>query len=271
MVPHKVNTDIIVNNNRTNQASTSVGGIAVVALAPSYSSLQTTGVIEPTPTFTTPAVGTTPTIQQRAIASDRIRQEIIKMIGQEVPTPTNTNNVKVFFTLPKIDNRAFTRPLMVPEPTRKFSFLQTDIPNTQYVSVSSILDRFYPNYITPFLFSLSKPRPRPRPKPRGQRNCDVTSDEFRCVARGIYNQSPGISKWCERNCKARNCVTFMCECFCEDKHRIQNTSCHAIKEFKGMEAMDQWCIANCKVGYCPPNTCSVEDCLKPDTVVSLEP
>lgn len=138
--------------------------------------------------------------------------------------------------------------------------IQTDVPNTQFVSVSNILDRFYPNYVSPLLYSFTRPRSSGMNLGPG---CDVNSDEFRCKARGIYNQSPGISKWCEVNCRASNCVSFMCQCGCEDasKRRPQNTSCHAIADFHGVEGMDEWCTANCKVGYCPANTCSIEDCL----------
>ncbi|KAL4216302.1 hypothetical protein ACF0H5_024028 [Mactra antiquata] len=128
---------------------------------------------------------------------------------------------------------------------------RSTVPNTHFPSVSNILNRFY---MTPFLFPGSNINLPP--------GCDVFSDEFRCKARGIYNQSPGISKWCEINCRASNCVPFMCECSCEDKMKNQTSKCHAIAEFHGVEGMDLWCVANCKVGYCPANTCSVEDCLR---------
>ncbi|XP_045183844.1 uncharacterized protein LOC123542202 [Mercenaria mercenaria] len=195
-----------------------------------------------------------PRVGQQVITLDAIRREIVKKLGSEV-----TNGMKIFFTPPKETGQTprpvTSRPQHVRLPAAP---PRPEVPNTQFVSVSNILDRFYPNYITPLLFSLAQPKTSGSKTTAG---CDVTSDEFRCKARGIYNQSPGISKWCEINCRASNCVTFMCECSCEDKAKSQNTSCHAIAEFHGVEGMDQWCIANCKVGYCPANTCSVEDCM----------
>ena len=207
------------------------------------------------------AVSTAPPVRPRVITLDDIRRQIVKKLGSEV-----ANGMKVFFSPPKETGQT-PRPVTQRPHVGRLPVApqRPEVPNTQFVSVSNILDRFYPNpnYITPLLFSLAQPNTSGSKTSNG---CDVTSDEFRCKARGIYNQSPGISKWCEINCRASNCVTFMCECSCEDKKSSQqNTSCHAIAEFHGVEGMDQWCIANCKVGYCPANTCSVDDCVNKST------
>ena len=205
---------------------------------------------------------------------DSIRKDIVNHLGTEV-----TGGIKLFSRTVKtspINTVSTTHSASVNNRSRAVSSvrtplqngfrtfterpIRTDVPNTQFVSVSNILDRFYPNYVSPLLYSLT------RPSASGMNlgvGCDVNSDEFRCKARGIYNNSPGISRWCEINCRASNCVSFMCECGCEDtsKRKPQNSSCHAIADFHGVEGMDEWCIANCKVGYCPANTCSIEDCM----------
>lgn len=216
------------------------------------------------------------------ITLDSIRKEIVNQLGNEV-----TGGIKLFSQPARSGAK---RPTSSTHRTGSFGDrthagtgsigsnqrgfrtfterpVRTDVPNTQFVSVSNILDRFYPNYVSPLLYSLARPRASGMNLGPG---CDVNSDEFRCKARGIYNHSPGISQWCEINCKASNCVSFMCECGCEDtsRRRPQNSSCHAIAEFQGVDGMDEWCTANCKVGYCPANTCSIEDCLTSQTLTS---
>lgn len=217
--------------------------MASTSISPSFSS------------FITPSsVSATAPVRQQAVTLDVIRREIVKKLGSEVQ-----NGMKIFFSPPKEIGQTVRPATSRPRVSRfPASPKRPEVPNTQFVSVSNILDRFYPNYITPLLLSLAQPSTTALKPSTG---CDVNSDEFRCKARGIYQQSPGISKWCEINCRASNCVTFMCECSCEDKTISQNTSCHAIADFHGVEGMDQWCRANCKVGYCPANTCSVEDCI----------
>ena len=237
-------------------------------LSPSYKSPETTSQIMATPSTKSGSdVSITSGPLRKAIPLEDIRKELLKRIGDN--NQGNGQEVKVFFTPPTATVTGVTTAASISKisvqankPTTVASASAAS--NTQFVSVSNILERFYPdypNFITPFLVSITTRRGSRLKLPAG---CDVTSDEFRCVARGIYNQSPGISQWCEMNCRAGNCATFMCDCFCEDKRRTQNTSCHAIAEFSGVVGMDQWCLANCKVGYCPPNTCSVEDCLRPD-------
>ncbi|KAL3885301.1 hypothetical protein ACJMK2_025381 [Sinanodonta woodiana] len=137
--------------------------------------------------------------------------------------------------------------------------------NTQFVSVSDILNRFYPNYIPPYIFPpMLLPDPETWPGRRRQAQnttCNVSSENFRCVGSGIYQRSLGINHWCELNCRVNNCIIFMCTCSCDDVIPLVKSKCHAVGEFRGVEGMDQWCTANCKVGYCPSNTCSVQDCM----------
>lgn len=242
------------STNLDTQSSVSPTLVVTSPWATTTSSSATMTSLNISPTAVTSAITfSTTRTQQQVVSLDAIRREIVRQLGHEVQ-----NGMKRLFAVPKVADHTVS-----PVTQRSFPTVQLrpDVPNTQVVSVSNILDRFYPNYIAPFFFSLTQKRRSGLKLPVA---CDVMSDEFRCKARGIYNQSPGISNWCEINCRARNCVTFMCECSCEDR-QSQNSSCHAIAEFHGVEGMDQWCIANCKVGYCPANTCSVEDCVNKST------
>jgi len=214
--------------------------------------------------------------QRKPWTLEEIRREIVRMLGSDV-----SNNKRFLFTSPAptpvvvapvtpspVFHTPLPRPRVVDQQfvpsirTVPDNRIGTHLPNTQFVSVSNILDRFY---MSPLLLSLARSRSRPS-APVLPPGCDVNSDEFRCKSIGIHRLSPGTSKWCEINCKASNCVPFMCECGCEDKSKSRPTmpssSCHAIAEFKGVEGMDDWCRANCKVGYCPANTCAIEDCLR---------
>ena len=172
------------------------------------------------------------------------------------------NGEKMVFTVPKIGKLNTSVPMkpielghVTPRPPVG---LHSTVPNTQFVSVSNILSRFFPEYTPPFMFTL---RDRGLSPLMFYPGCNVNSDEFRCVARGIYKQSPGINKWCEVNCKMNNCVHFMCDCSCEDKFSPRISRCRAVNKFRRVEGMDQWCAANCKVGYCPSAMCSIPHCI----------
>ena len=172
------------------------------------------------------------------------------------------NGEKIVFTVPKIgklnDSSLAIKPIELGTTPRTFPLRHSTLPNTQFVSVSNILLRFFPEYTPPFMFPLRRKGLGSVRLPIG---CDVNSDEFRCVARGIYNQSPGVNKWCEINCKVNNCPLFMCDCACEERFSPRISRCRAVNKFRGVEGMDQWCAANCKVGYCPPEMCSIPHCI----------
>lgn len=258
IIASAISTEAI--KNITSQDNLTVRNLS---LAPSYKPPTIATQIVPTPTIKPGSVVDSSSVKKQQVTPlDAIRREIVKHVNVDI-----ANGNKVFFSPPNdllITDIGILPTVPKPqtslETTRRLNNIPQpipDLPNTQFVSVSNILERFYPNFISPLLFNLAK-TPTSLSLPAG---CEITSDEFRCVPRGIYNRSPGISQWCEMNCRAGNCVLFMCECFCEDVRRSQNNSCHAIAEFMGVEAMDAWCIANCKVGYCPPSTCSQDDCL----------
>ncbi|KAK3577337.1 hypothetical protein CHS0354_008433 [Potamilus streckersoni] len=194
-----------------------------------------------------------------------------------------TELAKIFFSVPilaennlhhgKITTMISPPNIIVPTATsvRPLSSTVTIPPssvtaNTQFVSVSDILNRFYPNYIPPYIFPpmlLPDPETWPGRKRQSQNTtCNVWSENFRCVGSGIYQRSLGINHWCELNCRVNNCIIFMCTCSCDDVIPLVKSKCHAVGEFRGVEGMDQWCTANCKVGYCPSNTCSVQDCME---------
>ena len=216
-----------------------------------------TSQIEPTPTVVTPndSIMTSPTIDTKPLDIVNISE------GQENLTFL-ANGEKIVFTVPKIgklsDSALTVKPVELGTTARPVPVRTATVPNTQFVSVSNILSRFFPEYTPPFIFPLRGKSLASLTLPSG---CDVTSDEFKCVARGIYNQSPGVNKWCEMNCKVNNCVSFMCECSCEEKFTANISRCRAVNKFRGVEGMDQWCAANCKVGYCPPQMCSLPHCI----------
>ena len=223
--------------------------------------------IQTEPTSTAPSIFHVISTPQTVIARPL---EIVNISEGQENLTFLSNGEKIVFTVPKIgklDDSVTVKPTVLPTTGSSVSVRATTSPNTQFVSVSNILSRFFPEYTPPFMFPLRGKSLTSLPLPH---RCDVTSDEFRCVARGIYNLSPGVNKWCELNCKANNCVTFMCKCSCEEKLSTRSR-CRAVNKFRRVEGMDQWCAANCKVGYCPPHMCSIPHCIGSDLGQNGEP
>ena len=221
--------------------------------------------IRPTPTMSAiHDVGTTPPIV--AVPEIRTPLDIVNISEGQENVTFLTNGEKIVFAVPKIgklNTSVPIKPIEFGHVTQRPTFgRHSTVPNTQFVSVSNILLRFFPEYTPPFMFPLRNRGLSPLGIFPG---CDVNSDEFRCVARGIYKQSPGVNKWCEVNCKMNNCVHFMCECSCEEKFSPKISRCRAVNKFRGVEGMDQWCAANCKVGYCPSAMCSIPHCIAPSS------
>ena len=219
-----------------------------------------TSLVQPITTIAERDVTTTPPIIR--IQEIRTPLDIVNITEGQENVTFLTNGEKMVFTVPKIgtlNTSVQIKPVEFGHVTSRPAIgRHSTVPNTQFVSVSNILSRFFPEYTPPFMFPLRNRGLSPLQFFPG---CDVNSDEFRCVARGIYKQSPGINKWCEVNCKMNNCVHFMCDCSCEEKFSPRISRCRAVNKFRGVEGMDQWCAANCKVGYCPGAMCSIPHCV----------
>jgi len=109
------------------------------------------------------------------------------------------------------------------------------------------------------------------PSQNPETTTETAPQEGGCHAVAPYAGQPGMVQWCVDNCALNYCPETHCSSSCLEPSQNPETTteaasqeggCHAVPPYAGQPGMDQWCVDNCALNYCPETHCS-SSCLQP--------